>query len=376
MEVARRLRACVDPDHLVARLGGDEFTILLGTESADPRLLARCIQDALLEPVSLGNKSVALTASIGIAVWDPALPQSARELLQAADLALYAAKARGKAQAAMFEASMAVEAVQRLELQSQLREALERDELMVHYQPLIDLRRGGLAEVEALVRWNHLQRGPVSPTEFIPLAEESGLIVPLGKWVLERACQQMVAWLTRHPDVPLVMAVNLSGRQLEDPRLVSDAREVLHRTGLAPTRLKLEITESVAIADTPVVREALQGLKALGVQLAIDDFGSGNSALRYLQHLAIDTLKIDRSFVEGLGQDPRSTALLRGMVAFAKSVGLSVTGEGVETQEQSACLRALGCDHAQGFLFARPGAPHVISEMLARAEEEELRDAA
>jgi EAL domain-containing protein (putative c-di-GMP-specific phosphodiesterase class I) len=253
----------------------------------------------------------------------------------------------------------------RLELESNLRGAIEREELTVHYQPLIDLQDGFIAEVEALVRSHHPVHGLVSPAEFIPLAEESGLIVPLGRWVLNQACRQMREWLTRYPSSPLVMAVNLSGRQLDDPRLIADVRAALAQHQIEPERLKLEITESVAIADTPATRRVLRELKDLGVQLAIDDFGSGNSALRYLQHFPIDTLKIDRSFVEGLGTDPRSLGLLRGIVAFAKNIGMSVTGEGVETSDQSDCLRSLGCDRAQGFLFARPSPADTIDSLLA-----------
>jgi diguanylate cyclase (GGDEF)-like protein len=372
IEIARRLRSCAGENDLVARLGGDEFTVLLGDlgASAEPSLVAHKIRAALRQPVTIGERSITVSASIGIAVHDVADVKNASDLLQAADLALYAAKARGKAQAAVFEPAMAADAMQRLELEANLREALEREELTVHYQPLIDLQDGGLAEVEALVRWRHPVRGQISPAEFIPLAEETGLIVPLGRWVLNQACAQLRQWLTQFPSAPLVLAVNLSGKQLEDPHLVADVRYALQSNGLAPGRVKLEITESVAIADTPVICRVLQDLKNLGVQLAIDDFGSGNSALRYLQHFPIDTLKIDRSFVEGLGRDPRSAALLRGMVAFAKSIGLSVTGEGVETLDQSDCLRALGCDRAQGFLFARPAPPESITTLLDEHAED------
>jgi EAL domain-containing protein (putative c-di-GMP-specific phosphodiesterase class I) len=255
----------------------------------------------------------------------------------------------------------------RLELEADLRLALERQEFEVHYQPLVELEDGRIAEVEALVRWRHPRRGLVGPGEFIPLAEETGLIVPLGRWVLETACRQVRAWQQALGAESLALSVNLSARQLAHPGLADEVRAILDDTRLEPDRLKLEITESIAVADTCANRETLWALRRLGVRLAIDDFGTGSSALNYLRRFPVDTLKIDRSFVEELGQDMRTTAMVGGIVAFAKSLGLHVTGEGVETAEQSHYLRSMGCDQGQGYLFARPiAAPEL--EALLRAQ--------
>jgi len=379
VEVADRLRRATRPSDLVARLGGDEFTVLVeGIGSAsDLASMSKRIHDAIGAPMMIENRRVLVGASVGLAVREPGERQTASELLRAADLALYAAKGRGKAQTAMFEESMSVQAVDRLELESELRLALERDELELHYQPLVELEDGRVAELEALARWPHALRGQISPGEFIPLAEETGLIVALGRWVLNRACQQARVWREagiRH--LPTI-AVNLSGRQLEEPGLVDDVRAALTANGLEPSILKLEITESVAIVDTPLILKSLRDLRELGVQLAIDDFGTGNSALNYLKRFHVDTLKIDRSFVEELAADERSAAMVQGIIAFAKSLGLSVTGEGVETTAQSDALRALGCDRAQGFLFARPLPAHEVPRVLAQGlprREQSQRD--
>ena len=369
VEVAERLRRSAEPNQLVARLGGDEFTILLDDASSMESLTAisERIHVSIGAPIDIEGRPVRVNASVGLALRESAQhEQTASELLRAADLALYAAKTRGKAQTAVFEWAMAVQAVDRLELEDDLQTALEREELELYYQPLVDLEDGQVVELEALARWRHPVRGPVSPAEFIPLAEETGLIVPLGRWVLNRACQQARAWRDSHVMPLSTISVNLSGCQLEDPALIGDIRRALADNGLEPSVLKLEITESVAIADTPVIENTLHELRALGVQLAIDDFGTGNAALNYLKRFQVDTLKIDRSFVEELAADARSAAMVQGIIAFAKSLGLSVTGEGVETTEQSEALRALGCDRAQGFLFAKPLPAADIPAVLAK----------
>jgi len=368
--VAERLRQSVRPTDTVARLGGDEFTVLLEdvADLAEARHVAERIAQQLKAPIALQSRHVTISGSIGIALCGSDESTEPGELLKAADVALYAAKHRGKSQAVVWNPAMSSSALDRLDLEADLRRALERRELEVHYQPLVRLDDGRIAELEALVRWRHPQRGLVSPGEFIGIAEETGLIVSIGEWVLATACAQARAWQAAYPtQLPLIMSVNVSARQLEHPTLVADVQRVLEETGLDPQTLRLEITESIAVADTPANQTTLWGLRDLGVRLAIDDFGTGNSALNYLRRFPFDTLKIDRSFVEDIGADARTTAMVRGMIAFAKSLGLNVTGEGIETPEQSAHLRAMGCDWGQGYLYARPVAADRIDALLADA---------
>jgi diguanylate cyclase (GGDEF)-like protein len=371
---ADRLLAAVRPGDTVARMGGDEFTVLLERvdDAAEALRLAQRIAAQLDAPVVLDGRSVRINVSVGVALRSADL-RRAGDLLQAADVAMYVAKNRGKAQAVVFETAMASRALERFELESDLGEGLLRGEFEVYYQPLVRLEDDSIEEVEALVRWRHPRRGVILPAEFIPLAEETGLVVPLGQWVLETACQQLRTWQADGAGDPsLTISVNLSARQLRHPSLVADVRHALESTGLEPARLKLEMTESLAIADTDLNREIVWGLHALGVRLAIDDFGTGNSALEYLRRFPVDTLKIDRSFIDGLGQDERTTAIVRGMVAFAKSLDLRVTAEGVQTHDQAAELRLMGCDWGQGFLFARP-LPAEKMERLLRESRRPLR---
>ena len=295
-----------------------------------------------------------MTASIGVALSTPHHDRT-DSVLRNADLALYRAKAAGKARWVLFEASMERDAVERLELETDLRQGLERNELRLVYQPIVSLSDGQIVEVEALARWQHPTRGQISPAQFIPIAEETGLIEPLGLWVLEEACRQAFVWQRLVPaDRPLVMSVNLSGRQFQNPGLVDQITRILRETGLEPSALKLEITESVLMQDAESTASRMRALTDIGVRFAIDDFGTGYSSLSYLRRFPVDTLKIDRSFVEGLGADAQALAIVRSIVALAKALNLSVTGEGVETPAQHAQLRELGCDRGQGYLFARP----------------------
>jgi diguanylate cyclase (GGDEF)-like protein len=366
LEIARRIRECVRDKDTVARLGGDEFTVLVedidGEDEATA--LAERLAVTLRQPVLMDERAVFISASVGVALSRPGRDGS-ESLLRNADMAMYQAKRNGKARHAVFDQSMEDRALARLELETDLRRALERDEFEVHYQPIMALAAGHIAEVEALVRWEHPLRGQISPDEFIPLAEETGLIVALGQWVLEQACCQAASWRETFPDDPLVMSVNLSGRQFQQSSLVADISQVLVRSRLPASALKLEITESVIMQDAEATILALCQLKRLGTRLAIDDFGTGYSSLSYLKRFPVDTLKVDRSFVKGLGHDSMDSAIVRSVVALAKALDLDVTAEGIETTAQRAELLALGCDRGQGYLFARPLPDAGIAALLA-----------
>jgi diguanylate cyclase (GGDEF)-like protein/PAS domain S-box-containing protein len=366
-EVAVRLRNCLRPEDTAARLGGDEFAVLLEevADQAEALAIAERIHSAMRMPVELAGRAVIIGLSIGVELSTPE-DSRADELLRRADLALYRAKADGKGGYAVFDPSLETHALERLEIESDLRQALDRNELQLLYQPILMLDNGRVGEVEALLRWNHPRRGLVSPVTFIPVAETTGLIVPIGQWVLEEACRQLREWQIEYPThPPLVMSVNLSGRQFQHPGLVADVARTIAASGINPQCLKLEITESVLMRDVETAVNTCVALKELGVQLAIDDFGTGYSSLGQLKRLPFDTLKIDRSFVDGLGRDEQDMAIVRSVVTLAKTLSLSVTAEGIETPLQEAHLRSLGCERGQGFLFARPQAPEAISPLLA-----------
>ncbi|HEV7665104.1 MAG TPA: EAL domain-containing protein [Chloroflexota bacterium] len=369
VEVANRLSACLRVGDTAARLGGDEFTVLLEdvVDESEALEVAQRIAEALRLPITLDGRAVFVSASIGIALSGPNC-QDTDGLLRNADLALYRAKSEGRARHALFDPSMEARAVERLEVETGLRRALDRGELRVYFQPVVDLATGRVNELEALARWDRPGRGIVSPDVFIPVAEETGLIVPIGLWVLEEACRWAQHWQGLSlSEQPLVVSVNLSARQFQNPDLLSDIKRTLRETGLNPHRLKLEITESVVMQDAQATIETLRALKVLGIQVAIDDFGTGYSSLSYLKRLPVDTLKIDRTFVNGLGFDTQDTAIVDSVVALARTLQLSVTGEGVETQAQARHLRQLGCERGQGFLFARPLPPKDVERLLDEA---------
>jgi diguanylate cyclase (GGDEF)-like protein len=343
-------------EHTLARLGGDEFTILLdGVRNAlDAQAVAERLLQTMAQPFQLQGREIVTSVSIGI-VMSASRYSQAEDMVRDADTAMYRAKALGKARCEIFDTSM-LEAVElRLQLESDLRRALERHEMRVYYQPIVALSETQLCGFEALLRWHHPERGVLSPDEFIPVAEETGLIVPIGNWVLHEACRQMRAWDVEFPDCAnLTINVNLSPRQCMQPDLVSDVKRVIEDTGLAPERLKLEITEGVVLENSDAVAEVLGQLRALGVQLGLDDFGMGYSALSYLRRFPFQTLKIDRSFVDGMQADSGNAEIIRAIVSLASGLAMDVTAEGVETEDQVSRLKDLACEFGQGFYFYKP----------------------
>jgi len=367
--VGKRLSDCMRPGDTVARLGGDEFAVLLD-EMASPddgiRVAERIIA-LFKQPLLLAGHEVFAATSIGLAVSNIRHNRPA-DLLQEADIALYAAKGAGRGCYAVFDSSMNASARERLDLETDLRRAVERDQLRLHYQPEMDVATGAIVAMEALVRWQHPRHGLMSPDQFIPLAEESGLILPVGQWVLREACRQAVEWQrSRAPEARLVMSVNLSARQLQQPDLLASVAGVLTETGMDPSQLRLEITETAAMQDVESTIAKLQSLKELGVGLAMDDFGTGYSSLSYLRRFAVDTVKVDRSFVRDLGSDAGTAAVVQAVTTLAHFLGMTVTAEGVETAEQLACASAVHCDRVQGYFCARPRtALEVGSDLRAR----------
>ena len=365
--VSQRLKGGLRAVAVAARMGGDEFTVLLeGISGAgDAEKVAERIIRELWAPFTIEGHLIFVTTSIGIALSNAAGGGSG-DLLRAADIALYRAKDKDKARYEVFDRGKDAHALERFELENDLRKAIERDELRVNYQPVFSLVSGYIAGIEALLRWEHPKRGTMSPAEFIPLAEETGLIIPVGRWVLEKACRQAREWQERCPsDPPPIMGVNLSLRQFQYPGLVEDVARILRKTGLDPGNLALEITESVAMHDEDSTVATLEKLKSLGVWLVIDDFGTGNSSVSYLTNqFKMDHLKIDRSFVHKYLEDPDNAAIIPGLIGFAHAVDLRVIAEGVETADQLRRLKEMGCEFVQGYYITEPLTPAAASELL------------
>jgi diguanylate cyclase (GGDEF)-like protein len=368
MEIARRLQACIRPSDTLGRLGGDEFILLCEEVTGQDQVvaIARRIQEALVPPLRTGIAPVPVTVSIGIALGTSGR-DSASALIRNADVAMYQAKALGGGRYEVFDEILRSRAAVRLATEQALRRALERGELQVHYQPLVALDTGELTGVEALVRWNHPERGLVPPLDFIPVAEETGLIQSLGQWVIEEACAQAERWRIAHPAVaPALMSVNLSPLQLVRSDLVEIVAAALRETGSSAGRLCLEMTESVVMEDARSVASALTSLGAMGVKLAVDDFGTGYSSLRSLRRFPVHVLKIDRSFVAGLGVSGDDASIVTAVQSLADALKLETVAEGVETEQQVHELRALGCRSAQGFYYAKPQPAEAITELLGR----------
>ena len=367
-EVALRLAGCLRASDTGARVGGDEFAVLLEDPSdpGDVDDVATRLLDSVRGPVLVGERELFPSASIGVAV-DDGGRTSATDLLRDADVAMYAAKRGGKGGVARFEPTMRTLAVERLNLRADLERAVERNELILYYQPIVRLDSGGVIEVEALARWRHPLRGLLGPDHFIPLAEETGLIVPIGRHLLRLACREATAWRDAAGRPSQVsVSVNLSGRQLHHSHLVAEVHDALSDSRLAPSRLLLEVTENVLIDDTALAVEQLEQLRALGIRIALDDFGTGYSSLSYVGRFPLDELKIDRSFVDRIAQADGDSALVRTIATLAEQLGLRLVAEGIESEEQVRTLRSLRCELGQGFLFAPPLDREALAVLLRR----------
>jgi len=363
--VGERLAASARPTGSAARLCGDEFAVLLeDVPDANSAISAtERIEEALKAPVELNGSEVVVSASVGLVVAGPEREGGPEDLLRRADVAMHAAKREGKARHKVFDPSASTTSGRSL-MEAELRRAVEEEEFLVHYQPLVALETGEVRGLEALVRWRHPVYGLVPPDEFVPLAEQTGLIVPIGRWVLQESCRRMRLWQDEHPSDPaLTLSVNVSARQFRQPNLAEEVLQALEKNALDPHHLQLEITEGVMVHHESAA--VLQELEGLGVRVAMDDFGTGYSNLSYVKRLPVTALKIDRSYVSGLGRNAEDTAIVHATVAFAKALDLSLTAEGIENAEQLSRLIEAGCEHGQGYHFAKPLPDAQVSAFLA-----------
>ncbi|MBV9461712.1 MAG: EAL domain-containing protein [Bradyrhizobium sp.] len=364
VEVANRLRRALRADDVVARLGGDEFVVILteASDRADVARIAGGLLALLSEPMHIGGHECHSSASIGIAIF-PDNGSDAPTLTKSADLAMYLAKEDGKNSFRFSSGEVKAQSIERLKLETELRRALERQQFSLQYQPKIDMESGQITGVEALLRWSHPQLGQVTPAQFIPLAEETGLIVPIGRWVLNQACMQNMAWQRRGLR-PVSMAVNLSPRQFADEHLLNDIDEALLASGMSPVLLQLEVTESMVMRNVARAVRLLDAIQSRGIRLAIDDFGTGYSSMSLMKQFPIDTIKIDRSFVRDLPRDSEDQAIAQAIISMGKALGMTVVAEGVETAAQQAFLRDHHCDEMQGYLFSKPVPPRELAKLL------------
>jgi len=367
-ETATRLKKVLRSSDIVARLGGDEFVVLLQEVKGAEQVAAaaRKILSAVIKPMQILGQECRVTASIGVSMF-PADAADEQSLMKNADIAMYLAKEEGKNNFQFYSKGLKTQSLEKLALETNLRRALERNEFSLHYQAKLDLGSGAIAGVEALLRWTSRELGALAPAQFIPLAEETGLIVPIGRWVLRTACAQGVAW-QRQGLRPMRIAVNLSPRQFADPDLLTDIAAALRETGMPPELLELEITEGMVMHNPERAIALLTAIKQMGLRLAIDDFGTGYSSLAQLKRFPIDTLKVDRSFIREIPKDAEDRAITEAIIAMGKSLSLTVVAEGVETEEQQAFLREHACDQMQGYYFSKPIAPGEFAELLRKHE--------
>ena len=365
IEIAGRLKLCLRQSDTVARLGGDEFTILLPDieDSSDPIRVAERIKEELQLPFALDGNEVFTSVSIGITLSTTGY-ESAEDVLRDADIAMYRAKSQGTARYEIFNTDMHTQAIALLQLETDLRLAIERQEFRLQYQPIILLESGKITGFEALIRWQHPQKGLLAPDEFLPTATETGLLISLCRWVIRSACQEAKQWRSQFPDLLLTISINLSSQHFNQPNLSAEVARVLQETGLEASILKLEVTENLIMTGAEMVKAMLYELKDLGVQLSIDDFGTGYSSLARLHHFPIDELKIDRSFIDSMSNDPENSEIVEAIIALAQKLNLDVTAEGVETPEQLAKLRELKCKYGQGFFFSRPLDSEAVRELI------------
>jgi diguanylate cyclase (GGDEF)-like protein/PAS domain S-box-containing protein len=367
LAVARRIRSCLRDGDIAARLGGDEFALLLERiDSAETLAVSHRVLDALSAPFSLRRGQVVVTASVGVVHASGQVAD--HDMLRDADVAMYKAKADGKNRVVVFEASMQERVVTRLRLENELRAAVELGQFELYYQPYVDLDTRRIVGLEALIRWHHPTRGLLLPGEFIEVAEDTGLIVPLGQWIVTEACTQAGIWRKLDPDRPLTISVNLSPRQLYDPLFVAIAARAVADSGLPPGMLTIEITENLLLGDAVLAGTRLAELRSFGIQVAVDDFGTGYSSLAYLRRYPVDVLKIDRTFVDPLTDGPRQAALVRSIIDLATALDVGTVAEGVERPEQASALSTLGCHVAQGFYFSRPQPAPAITLLLQVGE--------